>query len=206
MFHATAAVLLAGAFLVTDVAEDVFSARYLIGVLVAAAALAPLAVRSSRGRLAVAAGAALLALTGVMGLARGEYTDDPQRLPGPADAAALRAVEVREDLRKGYASYFEAATLHHLTGGVARVLPVQECGDAHELCPFFLHTLSSWYAPEPGRSFVVVDTTLRQPQVSGLDPALGPPDAVVAAGQLTVAVYPYDVARRLRPVGAPSTR
>jgi hypothetical protein len=205
-FHAAAAVLLAGAFLVTDVAEDVFSARYLIGVLVAAAALAPLAVRSSRGRPAVAAGAALLAVTGVMGLARGEYTDDPQRLPGPADAAALRAVVEREDLGKGYASYFEAATLHRLTGGAARVLPVQECGDAHELCPFFLHTLSSWFVPEPGRSFVVVDTTLRQPQVSGLDPGLGPPDAVVAAGQLTVAVYPYDVARRLRPVAAPSTR
>jgi len=205
-FHAVAALLLIGAFVVTDVPEDVFSARYLIGVLVAGAALAPLAARTPRGRLAIGAGAALLALTGVMGLARGEYTDDPQRLPGPEDAAALRALAEREDVRKGYASYFEAATLHHLTQGAARVLPVQECGEAHRLCPFFLHTISSWYLPGRGRSFVVVDTTLRQPQVSGLDPRLGPPDTVARAGQLTVAIYPYDVAARFGPVAPASLR
>jgi hypothetical protein len=205
-FHASAAVLLVAAFVVTDVPEDVFSARYLVGVLVAAAALAPLAVRTPRARLAAGAAAALLALTGVMGLLRGEYTDDPQRLPGPADAAALRAIVEREGVAKGYASYFEAATLHHLTGGAARVLPVQECGPEHALCPFFLHTISSWYRPDPGRSFVVVDTAVRQPQVAGLDPRLGPPDAVLPAGRLTVAIYPYDVARRFGPVAPPSAR
>jgi hypothetical protein len=79
------------------------------------------------------------------------------------------------------------------------VYPVIFCGRV--LCRFPYHQISSWYTPRPAeRTFLVVDCALAVLNTVGSPPAnLDKPIATTSIGQLTVFVYPYDIAAKLGP-------
>jgi hypothetical protein len=77
-----------------------------------------------------------------------------------------------------------------------RAYPVDDCGS--NLCVFYLHTISSWYLPRARqRTFLITNTA--QPIPATPTPSLGRPSAVYRIGTLTMYVYPYDIASRIRP-------
>ncbi len=79
-----------------------------------------------------------------------------------------------------------------------RVFPVQSCYVGHQVCAFFVHTISSWYAPQPNvRTFVLVDPTL--PFLQAEPMVFGKPVATYHIAELTMYVYSYDVAARILP-------
>jgi hypothetical protein len=199
-FWALSAVALIGSFVGTTAPEGIYSSRYLVGVLLAVAALLPLAVvASARGRAVLAVGVAAFALIGVGSLLRGEMTQNPGRYPSAATARELAAFAKARGLTVGYAGYWDAADLTWNAGdGPLRVYPVIECSPDHQLCPATFHRISTWYRPRPGtRSFLVLDAALRMEKPTGLDPRLGPPAAVDRVGPLTVYTFDYDIAARM---------
>jgi hypothetical protein len=73
---------------------------------------------------------------------------------------------------------------------------VQSCGA--QLCQFGFHYISSWYNARPNeRSFLIADPT--QPVAAPAQPYLGKPSAVYQIDELTMYVYPYDIATRIQP-------
>ena len=199
-FWALSAVALFGSFAGTTAPEGIYSSRYLVGVLLAVAALLPLAgLASARGRAVLAVGVAAFALIGVGSLLRGEMTQNPGRYPSKATARELAAFAKARGLTVGYAGYWDAADLTWNAGdGPLRVYPVIECSPDHQLCPATFHRISTWYRPRPAtRSFFVLDAALRMEKPTGLDPRLGPPAAVDHVGPLSVYTFDYDIAARM---------
>ncbi|MCW2985963.1 MAG: hypothetical protein JWR63_3533, partial [Conexibacter sp.] len=199
-FWATSSVLLVGSFVATTAPEAIYSNRYLVGLLLAVAALLPLvAQRTALARAAVLAGATAFALIGTLSLLRGELTANPARFPTPALAHRLAAFAQARGLAIGYAGYWDAPALTWAADSpTLRVFPVQECDADHALCPLSFHRISTWYRPRPHtRTFLLIDREQRMPLVTGADPRLGRPAAVDQVGPLTIYTYPYDIAARM---------
>jgi hypothetical protein len=79
-----------------------------------------------------------------------------------------------------------------------KVYPVSVCDGEKYLCPFDLHYITSWYVPRANeRTFLISDPT--QPVAAPAVPSLGTPSAVYHIAELTMYVYPYDIASRLAP-------
>ncbi len=96
--------------------------------------------------------------------------------------------------------YWDAAPLTWGSEFAMRVNPVRMCDDEGRPCPFEFHRISTWYRPRTGRrSMLIVDRTIRALAVTRLDPKLGAPAAVRRVGQLEVAIYDDDIARRFGP-------
>ena len=122
------------------------------------------------------------------------------RLDYPRDAAISQVEQIaaREHLRVGYAGYWDAAPMTWVSQFRMRVFPVQSCYVGHQVCAFFVHIISSWYAPRPNlRTFVLVDPTL--PYLQAQPAVFGKPVATYHIAALTMYVYPYDVAARILP-------
>ncbi|HXW58711.1 MAG TPA: hypothetical protein VEJ23_04445, partial [Solirubrobacteraceae bacterium] len=72
------------------------------------------------------------------------------------------------------------------------------CAGGQSLCRFGIHNISNWYVPHAGeRTFLISDPT--QPVAAPPVPALGPPSAVYHIAELTMYVYPYDIASKIQP-------
>jgi hypothetical protein len=185
-------VLLSLSFVLTTnaVALGAGSANYLLTFAPAAGAgVALLASTSDRARLATGLAVLLVGLTNLVGIAQG-HADTPK---GAIDTYKSRIVKTleRDDVSRGYAGYWDAQNLSWQSDMRVLVAPVQPCAD--ELCSFDFSTIASWYEPQAGPSFLIVDPT------NGVI-AHAPPFARGARkrygfGPLTVYVFGYDIAR-----------
>jgi len=197
-YWATAVALLCGAYWTSNLASGAGFAggvNYLLTVAPAAGVgLALLGAGSHRARLAVSLAIVLVAAVNVSSIAHGRAeVRSPAALHGPE---LIRLLE-RRGLTHGYASYWDAQSLTWKSGTRVLVAPVQPCADRRaQLCrhPFF--TMDSWYQGRPGRSFLIVDPAVDTwTKPSGL----GPPSETYRLGpDVTVYVYPYDLARHIR--------
>lgn len=202
-FWTTALIALPLAFVLTNVPIAAFSGRYLVGVLLAVAALVPLTTGRPLVRVVTSGAVTLFAFTGVMSLVRGEMTADSSRFPTPAEAKALTRFVSAQRAVVGYAGYWDAAPLTWATHFAIHVYPVSPCQDS--LCAFEFHRVASWYRPgSTTRSYVVLDEAVREIALRSLPPALGRPVASAHIGQLTAYVFDHDIADDFgRPLSGP---
>jgi hypothetical protein len=197
VFWCSSAALLTGAFLISAQPIDIHADRYLVGVIYAAAAVIPaIAVGRSLSEAAALAGTCVVALGGVVSLARGIETRNPGHFPSVTTANRIAQIAAGQHIEFGYAGYWDAAPITWASHLRVQVYPVSVCDSGAHLCHFDLHYISSWYTPRPGiRSFLLVDPEL--PLISAPTPDLGPPVAVYHVGRISMYVYPYDLAGRL---------
>ena len=196
-FWSAAGVLITAAFVFSSSPENLSSARYLVGTLYAVIALVPL-LSEHRPRLRgpIVAGALVYCLGGTIAMARGTATANPSRFPDANIAAQVAALAARDGLTRGYAGYWDAAPITWATHLRVHVYPVYSC--APNLCEFDLHTIARWYRPHPGQhTFLLTDSI--QPFLGEPPATLGPPIARYPIGQVTMYVYPYDIASRIAP-------
>jgi hypothetical protein len=195
VFWGSSLVFLSLAFVISSVPAEIYDDRYLVGLIYAAAALLPLAAaQSSRRQAAVVAGTCVFAFTGLVGLLEGHATENTVHWPAGHLDGQVMAIARREHLDIGYAGYWDAATITWGTHLTVKVFPIQPCGNQY--CPFYEHYISSWYTPRPGiRSFLLADSVvaLSTPYM----PQLGKPSAVYSIGQLTMYIFPYDIASHI---------
>jgi hypothetical protein len=196
IFWGSSAALLSLGFIVSATPVGINSDRYLVGVIYAGAALVPLlAGHSALRRTAITAGAAMFAFTGLVTLVEGQATAS-NGLPSDRVSGEVARIARREHLAFGYAGYWDAAPITWGTHFRVKVFPVQACGN-QQLCIAPIHYISSWYTPRPGlRTFLISDPTqaIAAPPV----PGLGKPSAEFHIEQVTMYVYPYDIASRLK--------
>lgn len=171
--------------------------RYLVGPVVAVAALVPLAAARSRGwRIAVGAGLSVMALAGLAHLAT-ESTPYPSAVDplSQRDMTALERFAQRYHVSDGYAVYWDAATITWHTDFQVNLHVVVRCGPTlASYCPsYHSDSFTAAYIPKPGlRTMFVADRRYR----SSPDPAWGKPLASRRIGRLTAYVYGYDLAYR----------
>jgi hypothetical protein len=205
-FWATSIVAGSAAFVFSS--EGVHGGFYLIPILYATAATAPIALsRSVAGRLVASLGVAVVATTSLVNLADTRTTllgtlPPVERLAGlpPLASVAHRIVDIaqKERATDGYADYWDASSLTWSTHMAVHVRPVSQCGlPSRALCAYTFNVISSWFDGRAPRSFVLRDAGSiglheEPPQT------LGPPSATYTIGDgFTMYVYPYDVASRL---------
>jgi hypothetical protein len=196
-FWTAAGLLVSGAFVFSSSPEDLQSSRYLVGALYAVIALLPLlAEHRPRLRGAIVTGAIVYCLGGTIAMARGTATENPNRFPDANIAAQVAALAKRDGLSRGYAGYWDAATITWAAHLRVHVYPVYTCPPG--LCEFDLHTIASWYRPHPGqRTFLLTDSI--QPFLGEPPATFGAPIARYPIGQVTMYVYSYDIASRIAP-------
>jgi hypothetical protein len=205
-FWGSAMVALILAFLLSSVPVAAFSGRYLVGVLLAVAALVPLAaLRGPLRGMMTSAAITYFALAGVMSLIRGEMTANTSRFPPPVVADQLARYVTQQGAAVGYAGYWDAAQLTWASHFATHIYPVGPC--ENRLCAFQFHRIASWYNPRAtSRSYLVLDPAARQITLRSLPATVGTPVASAHVGQLYVYVFDYDVARTFgAPLKGPQT-
>lgn len=191
-FWAASASCLCAAFLTVGapLGAGTPSARYLVGLVFAAAAVVPL---RARGAVVVALGVGVCAL-GVVSLARGDLAAAKAHVAVLQDGRRVVAALERQGLGRGYGAYWQAAPLTWQSGGRVLVAPVVRCGN--QLCAGDVNTVAAWYRPRASSSFLVLDpNTDRLGSLRSLDP----PQRVERFGALRVYVYSYDIGASLGP-------
>jgi hypothetical protein len=199
----------------------VAGARYVLPVLLGAAATVPLLPRSVTARYLVIAGVSVYAALGVLNLdMRGESPvrirtaptppigfDADDNLESSAGRIAIQANQLvsiadEEQAYIGYADYWEAASSSWSTKLRVKVFPIQyDCQRSDDvLCPHTFFVDGGWYVPRPGiRTFLIgptpADDASYEPPAS-----LGPPLSThrLLSGA-RVYVYPYDIASKFPP-------
>ena len=196
IFWGSSAMLLSIGFIVSSTPVDINSDRYLVGLVYAGAALVPLAAgRSALRRAAISIATSVFAFTGLLTLAQGGVAGNSGNFPSDSVSAQVARIARSEHLTVGYAGYWDAASITWATHLAVKVYPVGACGA--QLCPFYIHYISSWYTPRADmRTFLISDPT--QPVAAPPVPALGRPSAIYRIDELTMYVYPYDIAGRLQ--------
>jgi hypothetical protein len=199
VFWCSSAVLLSSAFLLSSSPVDINADRYLVGLVYAAAAVIPVVASGRIFTEAIAVcGTFIFALAGTISLSQGTSTENPNHFPSDAVANQIARIAIKEHVKIGYAGYWDAAPITWATHMRVQVNPVYACAGSAHLCPFGLHYISSWYTPRANvRSFLLTDPTL--PFVPAPTADLGPPSASYHVGQITMYVYPYDLATRISP-------
>lgn len=199
VFWCSSAVLLTASFLLSATPLDIHADRYLVGLIYAAAAVIPaIASRRVFTQALALAGTCVLALSGIVSLAQGNASRNTEGFPPTDVALRVAAIATSHHLKTGYAGYWDAAPITWASHFRVNVYPVSVCDQGAHLCPFDLHVISSWYTPRTGTSsFLLTDRRTRL--VGAPTPDLGRPTAVYRVGQVTMYVYPYDIAGRLSP-------
>jgi hypothetical protein len=200
VFWTSSAALLSIAFIFSNVPVAINSNHYLLGLIYAVAVIIPVAAseRSLTEALAVG-GTLLVALSGTIAMSQGSVLNFAEGLPSYRAMARVEQIATREHAPVGYAGYWDAAPITWATRFRIRVYPVYSCPvGASQVCNFFVHIISTWYAPRPNlRTFVLVDPTV--PWLQTKPPGLGRPIATYHIGAMTMYVYPYDVAAAISP-------
>jgi hypothetical protein len=197
VFWASSAALLSAAFIFSSEPANIYSNRYLVGLTYAVAVIIPIVLsgRVLTEALAVA-GTFLVALSGTIQMGQGTVLTLADAPGMPSDAVMSRVAQIatQQHLSVGYAGYWDAAPITWATHARVHVYPVWPCQlDPRALCDFFVHTISSWYVPRPNlRTFVLVDPSCWC--LATRPPELGPPVATYHIAEMTMYVYPYDVA------------
>jgi hypothetical protein len=165
--------------------------------------VALLAAGSSAGRIAVGLAIAAVAVVNMASIAHGRTEEHAiAQAYGPQ---LIRLLE-RRGLTRGYAPYWDAQSLTWQSGMRLLVAPVQPCdprrGGALCRMPFF--TIDSWYDERPGPSFLIVDPAFGLAATPS--PTFGRPlESHRLPPDITVYVYPYDLARHIHVCGTSRT-
>lgn len=189
----------AAAYLLSPIPSAVgqtITARYVVPIFYAMAAMAPVwAAGTGWRKIAVAGGTTVLCLLSIQGL----WTTAESREPISQEAPQIAAFLQEEGLERGYGSYRLAHTFTYSVEMKYRAYPVFECrANSTDLCPFPVNSRSSWYRPESGtRTFLITDSgagflSLSSPPSE----RFGEPLLNRRFGNLTVFVYDYDIASR----------
>ncbi|MGH3261397.1 MAG: hypothetical protein ACRDNS_05310, partial [Trebonia sp.] len=115
-----------------------------------------------------------------------------------ADVAQLPAIErlvSAHHLRIGYAGYWDAASLTWSSDGRLHVHPLIETRGHTEPSP--LARAAAWYRPRPATPSYLVLAPHDDDFPDSLPADLPAPPRTFRLGQVTVEVYPYDIARFL---------
>jgi hypothetical protein len=203
-FWVASAVLVSAAFVLSSVPRGLLTSRYVVTVGYALVVIVVVSVASwgAAWRTApVAAGSSVIILAAGVSLAQ-RQVQNTAYAPTQTIAARLARFAAREHLTVGYAGYWDAAPLTWELDARLRVYPVIQCGAT--LCPFPYHKINTWYLPRPlARTFFLVDSRLISQNAYGaittVPSSWGSPEQVAHIGQLTVYVYPYNLAAKLIP-------
>jgi hypothetical protein len=171
--------------------------RYLVGPLVAIAALLPVAAaRTTDWRIAVGAGLAVMAIVGLVRLDTRPVPYLPRDVPlAHRDMVAVARFAHRYDARYGYAVYWDAVTITWHTHFAVNLHPVIRCGRPRgRYCPLYhADSFTAAYVPRTGlRTLFIGDSRFR----SAPAPAWGKPVGSERIGRLTLYAYSYDIADR----------
>lgn len=195
-FYWAAVVILLGlVFVVTPNATDLGpkSVNYVLAFAAAGGASAALlAARSRWGQLVVTLGVATVAAVNIAGIVggRAEVTGVTalRRYAQP-----LEQLLEREGVTRGYAGFWNAQNLSWQTDMRLLVAPIRNCGT--QLCPYNVFTIRSWYEPQGGPTFLLLDPTLH---VIHAPPFVSRAAGTHRFGPLTVYLFDYDIARHIR--------
>lgn len=209
-FWVLSVVALALSYTFSDFAagKSLVTARYVIPVFFAFAALAPAPFSADSGRKAVASVLAILfSALSVVSLERLQAT---QRQPAVKELLQASSFLQQTGLFRGYAPYWSSHALTYASGFRIGARPVMEClpnasGPEERYCRFYINVRSAWYRPQEGKkTFLIAGRSLEPPgiQAPALD-YLGPPESSKRFGETHVFVYGYDIASKLRPVPKP---
>jgi hypothetical protein len=207
-YWASSALVLSVAFVFSTVPVDVNAKRYVVTTAYAIVALAAVAAAGRTWTKAIAtAGACAIVAGSAVNIVHRDIQRQLGAHPGSDVANQLRRWASSEHLVYGYAGYWDAAPLGwdtHTQVQVYPVWPLARCfgqlpKQSGHLCHSSFHQISSWYRPRVGaRTFLVLDT--RQLAANGIGlveiASLGKPEQIAKFQQLTVYVYPYDIAAR----------
>jgi hypothetical protein len=189
----SSALCVSAAFVLSTAPGGLTTSRYLVGVVIAAAALAPLLARNRRSVAAVVVAASVYGACGVISIADGQAS----RGPGitQAQANTLLRLARAEHVHVGYAGYWDAAPVTWKTNFRLLVYPATTCYSAG-ICRFENGSESAWYSPHRGeRTFLITDKD--QSYMPSAPRSLGPPAATFhVGGEYTFNVYNYDIAAR----------
>lgn len=171
--------------------------RYLLGPLVAIAALLPLvATRRGDWRFAVAAGLSVMALAGLVRLVTRPVPWLPVDKPLVAqDIATVMRFAHRYHASYGYAEYWDAVNITWHTRFAVRLYPVRHCGPGGaDYCPLYhADSFTAAYRPRSGlRTLYVRDGRFASKPAR----SWGRPLARERVGRLTLFAYGYDIANR----------
>lgn len=201
-FWLATALVVSAAFVFSNLPTNgVATARYLPPVFFAFAACAGVWVTEMSWTRIVAAGtAALFCVLSMIALV--QYVPELRAYPLSQSGPRLISYLEAHGLTKGYGGYFDALGLTWRSDSAVQVVPAVECGvrPARALCQLGVNTITSWYNPEPGRTFVLVGPSYEP--IGLFDPPpteLGPPAAVQKLEIFTIYVYDYDVGSRIHP-------
>lgn len=194
-------ILVSVPFVFTTVPVGINSVRYVFTLWPALLTLAAI-VYGRRAHLWLAILAGVAALIGCAELKRDLYTPPDLVHASPAEVAQLERITASHDLDHGYASYWDAMPITLLSDFKVRAYPIEPCGPVG-YCPFHLHVIESWYAPQPNaRTFYVMGDQTLQPPLAPPPESWGRPAKVIPVGHLTVYLFDYDIASRLHPFEA----
>lgn len=197
-------------FLATNTPDDTSSVRYLLSVLLAFAAVAPLALTRTRLE-------RIVLVTGVLLLALGDSANliDFSSAPMPSSSAISSLVKVlsANHVSFGYGDYWYANVVTYDTGGRITILPVGGCGsDRAHLCPQLFNASGEWFTQPPRLPVAVIVSSSRTSMTLDTAPSrtYGTPAEVLRVGMATV--YIFDGELKLGPplcigscpVGAPA--
>jgi hypothetical protein len=182
-------------FLFTRLAIDIASMRYLVSGFLAIAATVPFL--TLRGRGTAAAVALAVTVSGVLGavlLQRATVADDFFVRPQYPDG--LIATLEAHGLQHGYAGYWQADLVTWDSEGRVAVRSVQQSPACHAsepgwFCPYQLLTISDWYTPQPGPSFLIRE--LGESGVPNPPPAEVRPISVFSYDRFEIFVYDHDI-------------
>lgn len=194
-FWAIATVLLGIAYTTTTqaAAQGAGSVNYLFTLALAAGAgVALLSADSRRGRVAVALAVAIVGGINIASVVQGRASPPPGAI-GTYQQQMMRVLE-REGVTNGYAGFWDAANLTWQSGMRVLVAPVTRCGQ--KLCAYPFFTISSWFEERPGPSFLIVDPETEF--ISEPPPDVSSASASYHFGPLTLYLFNYDLARRIR--------
>ncbi|HZS13193.1 MAG TPA: hypothetical protein VFC09_01215 [Candidatus Dormibacteraeota bacterium] len=189
-FWAATAVFLVLAFVATTLALDTNSIRYLPPLFYSVAATVPFVRRQGAAALAVA----FVGVTGAVLLSRAQLEADFN--VAPQDAQPLIALLEQHGLHHGYAGYWQANLLTWESGGAVQSRAVQQSAECRAqqpgwFCPYPIFTVSDWYAPQGGPTFVIREHD--GAFVPDPPPSTPAPSAVYHVDRFDVYVYTQDI-------------
>jgi hypothetical protein len=197
-FWTCAAAASCGAFWLAGEGPTTTHYSYYDASVLAVAAVIPLLLGSGRGaRALIAIGTSVFFLGSLVGLTS-DFYNTPAALSG-AGRQLLRFARAN-DVRIGFGNWTDASGLTWGLHGQVTVRPVLECRneEALSLCAGFQAYVPAWYTPHRGRSFLLVEAG--GIQLLGPPPSFGRPLSKYHFANMTMYVYPYDIASHF---GAP---
>jgi hypothetical protein len=197
LFWATSLACAAAAYVVTTFASYPQTERYFLVAIPAVAATAPLLAHRFAARAAVAAGACVVMAASLVSLLAGDERAVIFQGPDTPQAAQIQALVRSQRLGVGYAGYWDAASADWITHERLNIYPLTDRFGPVE--PMYQNRVAAWYAPRAHTPSYLVLAPGDDNLADAIPPSLPRPAREVHLGPVTVAIYPDDIAKYLRP-------